>query len=75
MSGSVTGLREGGTAIEVGPLRDPAVRRDDDLVGLALLDVYSVEDAERVCAGDPIVEAGVCTIRAYRWVGVQPRRR
>jgi hypothetical protein len=73
--GFVTGLREGGAAIEVGPLRDPAVRSDDDLVGLALLDVDSVEDAERVFAGDPIVQAGVCAIRAYRWVGVQPLRR
>jgi hypothetical protein len=73
--GFATGLREGGAAIEVGPLRDPGVRSDDDLVGLALLDVDSVEDAERVFAGDPIVQAGVCAIRAYRWVGVQPLRR
>jgi len=56
-------------AIEVGPLSDPAVRSGDDHVGLALLDMDSIDAASSLMGEDPIVRAGVCSVRLYSWSG------
>ena len=60
-------LRERGSAVEVGPLSDPGLDTGDDLVGLALLPVGSVEDARALMADDPMVLAGILSVRAYSW--------
>jgi uncharacterized protein YciI len=65
----VTGLRECGSIIEVGPLVDLSAVTDEDAVGLALLDVDSVEAATSVLADDPMVRGGVLMTRARPWGG------
>jgi uncharacterized protein YciI len=65
----VTGLRERGTVIEVGPLVDVAAVTDEDPVGLALLDVDSVEAARSVLADDPMVRGEVLMTQARPWGG------
>jgi uncharacterized protein YciI len=59
----VSGLRERGVIIEVGPLVDLAAVMSEDPVGLALLDVESVEAAAKVLADDPMVRGGVLGTR------------
>lgn len=63
----VSELKERNVAIEVGPLADPACETGDDLVGLALLDVGSVDDARALMGDDPMVGAGVLAARVYLW--------
>jgi len=65
----VTGLRECGSIVEVGPLVDLSAVTDEDPVGLALLDVDSVEAAASVLADDPMVRTGVLIARARPWGG------
>jgi uncharacterized protein YciI len=72
----VTDSRETGVVIEVGAFADPeAVTSDDELLGLALLDVGSVEEARRFVDDDPMVRAEMLGARVYRWGGPEPLRR
>lgn len=63
----VTGLRECGSIVEVGPLVELAAVADEDPVGLALLDVGSAEAAARLLGDDPMVRGGVLLTRAIPW--------
>jgi uncharacterized protein YciI len=65
---------EDGPIIETAPFHDPASPVTDELFGLALLDVDSVDAARAVVEADPVVRAGVLTYRLYPWGG-EPLRR
>jgi uncharacterized protein YciI len=65
----VSGLRERGVVIEVGPLVELAEVSGEDPVGLALLNVESVAAAGDVLAQDPMVASDVLTVRACAWGG------
>jgi len=60
--------------VEVAPFHDPGLPFDDELIGLALLDVESVEAARAVVALDPLVGSGVFEYRLYEWRGDPLRR-
>jgi hypothetical protein len=45
---------------------------DDDLVALALLDVASVADAERLFESDPLLVGEVVSAYLYPWGGAEP---
>ena len=60
--------------VEVAPFHDPEVPFDDELVGLALLDVESVEAARAVVELDPLVGSGAFAYRLYEWRGKTLRR-
>ena len=70
----ISGLLSSGVAIEAGPFSDPAVRTNDKLVALALLDFESVEEAEDVFARDPMVAESVVALHVHPWGG-QPLQR
>jgi hypothetical protein len=71
----VTGLLDQEVAVAAGPFADPAVyQNNDDFVALALLNLGSVEDGERLFANDPLVAAEVVSARVYSW-GATPVRR
>jgi uncharacterized protein YciI len=53
--------------IEAGPFEDPAGHTDDHLVGLALLDVDSLESARYLIDTDPAVQTKAFGYRLYRW--------
>lgn len=65
----VTELLDRGVAIMAGPFGDPATDHDDDLVALALLDIESVDEAEKLFAADPLVRDDVVSAHAYAWGG------
>lgn len=60
--------------VEVAPFHDPELPFDDELVGLALLDVESVEAARAVVELDPLVGSGAFEYRLYEWRGGPLRR-
>jgi hypothetical protein len=68
--------RDGPTAkvVEVAPFHDPELPFDDELVGLALLDVESMEAARVVVELDPLVASGAFGYRLYEWRGETLRR-
>jgi uncharacterized protein YciI len=68
--------REGPSAkvVEVAPFHDPELPFDDELIGLALLDVESVEAARAVVELDPLVRSGAFAYRLYEWRGETLRR-
>jgi hypothetical protein len=61
--------RDGSSAkvVEVAPFHDPELPFDDELVGLALLDVESFEEARAVVELDPLVRSGAFAYRLYEW--------
>jgi uncharacterized protein YciI len=63
-----------GTVVEVAPFHDPKLPFDDELIGLALLDVESVEAARAVVELDPMVQSGAFVYRLYEWRGETLRR-
>jgi hypothetical protein len=63
-----------GKVVEVAPFHDPALMFADELVGLALLDVESVEAARPVVELDPLVGSGAFEYRLYEWRGGPLRR-
>jgi len=63
-----------GPIIETAPFHDPRNPVEDELFGLGLLDVESIEAARAVVDDDPVVRAGVLTYRLYEWGG-EPLRR
>lgn len=60
--------------VEVAPFHDPGLPFDDELIGLALLDVESVEAARAVVELDPLVGSGAFEYRLYEWRGGPLRR-
>jgi hypothetical protein len=62
------------TVVEVAPFHDPGLPFDDDVIGLALLDVESVEAGRAVVERDPLAGSGVFAYRVYEWRGEQLRR-
>jgi uncharacterized protein YciI len=60
--------------VEVAPFHDPTLPFDDDLIGLALLDVESLEAARAVVDLDPLAQSGAFEYRLYQWRG-EPLRR
>jgi uncharacterized protein YciI len=66
--------RDGGPIIHAGPFHDPGQPFTDELVGMALLDVASIEAARIVVDLDPIVQSGAFAYRLYEWGG-EPLRR
>jgi uncharacterized protein YciI len=66
--------RDGGAVIEAGPFHDPGDRIDDDLVGLALLELDSLEEARALVELDPVVRTRAFTYRLYEWGGDVLRR-
>jgi hypothetical protein len=68
--------RDGAAAkiVEVAPFHDPGLPFDDELIGLALLDVESVEAARTVVELDPLVASGAFEYRLYDWRGESLRR-
>ena len=56
-----------GTIIEGAPFHDPGTQVADDLIGLALLAIDSVEDARRLIETDPAVQSGALSFRLYPW--------
>lgn len=67
-------FRDRGVVIEAGPLHDPESYVSDPLVGLALLDMDSLEEARALIENDPVVETGAYTYRVYEWGGPTPLR-
>jgi uncharacterized protein YciI len=65
---------ESSSIIEAGPFHDPATRIDDDLVGLCLLDLESLDDARALVDEDPVVQTGAYAYRLYQWGGAPLRR-
>jgi hypothetical protein len=63
-----------GVVVEGAPFHDPGTRVTDDLVGLALLDVESVDEARRLVETDPVVRSGAFAYRLYPWWGASLRR-
>jgi len=63
-----------GPIIETAPFHYPRSPVEDELFGLGLLDVESIEAARAVVDDDPVVRAGVLTYRLYEWGG-EPLRR
>jgi uncharacterized protein YciI len=61
--------RDGPTAkiVEVAPFHDPTLPFADELIGLALLDVDSVEAARAVVELDPLVASGAFDYRLHTW--------
>jgi hypothetical protein len=59
--------RELGVVIEGAPFHDPETRVSDELVGLALLSIDSLEDARLLTEGDPAVQSGAFAYRLYPW--------
>lgn len=66
--------RDEGVIVDGGPFHDPAGLVVDELVGLALLDVDSVETARDLIETDPVVRTGAFGYRLYAW-DVPPLRR
>ena len=68
--------RDGPSAkvVEVAPFHDPTLPFDGELIGLALLDVESVETARAVVELDPLVRSGAFAYRLYEWRGETLRR-
>ena len=68
--------RDGPSAkvVEVAPFHDPTLPFDGELIGLALLDVESVETARAVVELDPLIASGGFEYRVYEWRG-EPLRR
>ena len=60
--------------VEVAPFHDPQLPFDDDLVGLALLDVETLEAARAVIELDPLIASGAFEYRLYEWRGGPLRR-
>ena len=60
--------------IEGAPFHDPSGRVSDDLVGLALLEMDSVEEARQLIETDPVVRSGAFGYRLYPWWGAVLRR-
>ena len=61
--------RDRGVVIEGGPLHELDTFVTDELVGLALLDMDSLDIAREFIDGDPIVRNGVFAYRLYLWGG------
>src|SRR5689334_10521963 len=57
------------TVVEVAPFHDPRLPFDDELIGMALLDVDSVEAARAIVELDPLVRSGAFAYRLYDWRG------
>ena len=66
--------RDRGVVIEGGPLHELDAYVTDEMVGLALLDLESLHEAQRLIDDDPIVVAGVFAYRLYLWGGAPLRR-
>jgi uncharacterized protein YciI len=66
--------RDEGVVVDGGPFHDPAGLVTDELVGLALLDVDSLETARDLIETDPVVRTGAFGYRLYAW-DVPPLRR
>jgi len=62
------------TIVEVAPFHDPTLPIDDELIGLALLDVESLEAARAVVELDPLVRSGAFAYRLYEWRAETLRR-
>jgi uncharacterized protein YciI len=62
------------TIVEVAPFHDPTLPIDDELIGLALLDVESLHAARTVVELDPLVRSGAFAYRLYEWRGETLRR-
>jgi hypothetical protein len=56
-----------GTIIEGAPFHDPSTQVADDLIGLALIALDSVEAARRLIETDPAVQSGAFSYRLYPW--------
>lgn len=61
--------RSRGVVIEAGPFHDPADYVDDHLVGLALLDLASLDVARVLIDTDPVVQTKAFAYRLYEWGG------
>jgi hypothetical protein len=55
--------------VEVAPFHDPKLPFDDEFVGLALIDVDSIDAARAVVELDPMVGSGAFAYRLYDWRG------
>jgi uncharacterized protein YciI len=55
------------TVVEVAPFDDPKAPFDDELIGLALLDAESMEEARAIIELDPLVRSGAFAYRLYEW--------
>ena len=68
--------RDGPSAkvVEVAPFHDPELPFDDEMIGLALLDVESVEEARAIVELDPFVRSRAFAYRLYEWRGEALRR-
>ena len=62
-----------GVVVEGAPFHDPSTRVTDDLVGLALLDVESMDEAHRLVETDPVIRSGAFAYRLYPWWGATLR--
>jgi hypothetical protein len=59
--------RDLGVVVEGAPFHDPDTHVTDDLVGLALLRMESLDDARRLIETDPVVQSGAFGYRLYPW--------
>ena len=60
--------------IQGGPFHDLDAHVSDDLIGLALLDLESLDEARELIDTDPVVQTGVYGYRVYSWGGPPLRR-
>lgn len=66
--------RDSGVVIEGGPLHELDTYVTDEFVGLALLDMDSLEDAREFINADPVVQTRVFAYRLYLWGDAALRR-
>lgn len=66
--------RDEGLVIQAGPFHDPDTFVTEDLVGLALLSIDSLDAARKLIDTDPVVETGAFGYHLYSWGGPPLRR-
>jgi uncharacterized protein YciI len=66
--------RDEGVVVDGGPFHEAGSLVADDLVGLALLDLDSLERARDLIESDPVVQTGAFAYRLLPW-DVPPLRR
>jgi uncharacterized protein YciI len=62
---TIQSLAANGSLVTAGPFSKNA----DGLRGIFILNVSTVEEAQKLCASDPTIKAGVFSVSYYPWYG------
>jgi uncharacterized protein YciI len=66
--------RPGGAIVEAGPFHSPDSRVEGQHVGLALLDLATLEEARELVELDPVVASGAYGYLLFEWGGDRLRQ-